>query len=292
MLKKLLSLFLVLAISLTAVACTTANTETPQETPRTLSEVEIKQLAVEAVNVAGEAQTYQFDMDLSVGMKMTGGEMNLDTTMDGEMTGAVDYAAQKMMMQTTMTVDVPYEGKQQVPAEMYLVDGWVYTKAGAENWVKVQVSDALRMQVDAIRPQIELLSASLDVKYLGEETVDGVACYTMQVTPDMAALVNWLGQQNLAAGTQIDWDAPELANMFKEMSYRYWVSKTSKQLVKLNAHILLNISSDTLSTTPSSEDMFESIIMDMTMDMRLHDYGKPVDISLPAGAESATVVAS
>lgn len=291
MLKRLLTLFLAMTLSLTTVACTTG--KAGQETSAQLSMAEVKQIAADSVAIAGQAQSYQFDMAMSIKMKMTGAQINMDTSMDGDINGAVDYASKKMMMKADMTVSVPGQGQQRTPVEMYLVDNWAYTRTSVsgqgEHWVKVEVTDALRWQVDAIRPQIDLLAASSEVEYIGEESVDGVRCYVMHVTPGPEALGRWLAQQQLSGTDDLDWSTPELPSFVKEMSYRFWVTKADKQLIKLMAHMLMDLSREDLpTTTPAASSLFQKLSMDLTIDMSLHDYNEPVTIELPPEALAAT----
>jgi uncharacterized protein YkvS len=72
--------------------------------------------------------------------------------------------------------------------------------------------------------------------------------------------------------------------MFKEFSYVTWIAKDSKLIKKMSAAMLMEIKAGQAGVTESD---FDSMSMDIDLDMIMKNYNDPVSIVLPEEAKQA-----
>ncbi len=150
-----------------------------------------------------------------------------------------------------------------------------------KQWVKMELTEEMWQQQSQIDQQIELLKSATAVNFVGSETVDGTACYVVEITPSMEALGNLLSQQQT---TGIDFSQLNLADLFKEMSVKEWIAKESYRVMKAEVDMLLEMRPADVGATEAD---FDKMTMDINMGMRLYDYNQPVSITLPPEALNA-----
>jgi hypothetical protein len=125
-----------------------------------------------------------------------------------------------------------------------------------------------------------------EIEYLGSETVDGASCYVIQLTPDIAAMMDWMAGQGMA-----DMGLEELVyldlveDMFEDLAYTVWVDKDTKYIKKMEMHMLAEMSAEDLGEMAAGEDF--TMTMEISMVMEMYDLNQPVEITLPAEAEDA-----
>jgi hypothetical protein len=76
-------------------------------------------------------------------------------------------------------------------------------------------------------------------------------------------------------------------DMFKSLSYTVWIAKDTKQLKKLKMFIDMEMTAEQAGALASD---FDTMDMEITVDMSLKDYDKPVSIDLPDEAEDAVEI--
>jgi hypothetical protein len=155
-----------------------------------------------------------------------------------------------------------------------------------ERWTKTRNTAAAEeaMNTDSISQQLGPLESAIKIDYLRSEGVDGQDCYVLNVTPDMKALAEWVGQQ--ARGSETDWqDLVNYADVFKEFSYTCYVAKANNDLKKLTVHMVMNY---TAAQAGVSSSDFDKMVMEIGVDMKIYDQNTSFVITLPDEAASAT----
>ena len=272
--KIILALALALVLSFTLVGC--GGELTQEEIDRIVTNV-----------TTAQYDTVKMDMDMAMTVAVKGGDEPGEITMVGDGTGAMDMANQEMQMTMNMTVDIPELGEQEMATEYYLVGGWMYTGVDVPElgtqWVKMELSEEMWQQQSQVEQQIELLKTAVKIKSLPDETVNGTDCYVFEVVPTMEALGELLSQQVSGMGG-MDLGGFDLADLFKEMSVKYWIAKDSYRVMKEEIDMVMEMSPADVGATEAD---FEKMTMDINIGQRLYDYNQPVFIDLPEEALDA-----
>jgi len=279
-LKKLLLLSLALVLSFSLVAFVGCKEKLPQE--------EIDQIIAGAV--AASYDTVSFDMDMPMTIKVVGGSDpgTMTVTMGG--TGAIDIVDQAMQMTMDMEMNVPGEGSQDIDAEIYILEGWMYTGVNipdlGEQWMKMTLTEEMWQQQDQVGQYVELLSTAIEVDYKGTETVNGVECYVFEIEPDMTALADVLSQDTSSLG-MMDLSGLNLAELYQELSVKEWLAKDSYLLQRIEIEMVMEMRPGDVGATA---DDFDKMTIDIEMDMRFYAYGQPFTVELPDEALAAEEV--
>ena len=151
----------------------------------------------------------------------------------------MDAANKKMSMEMTSSMETPDkaempDGPTEMTMVMYLVDNAMYMKMDMGipgipvQWTKMDMPEGYEDTWDSqnqMEQQIELLSIS-EVDLLKAETVNGVDCYVLKITPDMEKYSEFLmkqgGMSKLMQGMQEDFD---IGKLIKGMSITQWIAK-------------------------------------------------------------------
>jgi hypothetical protein len=272
--KTMLALSLALVLSFTLVGCGGGLPQ--EEVDRIITNVTTAQF-----------DTVKLDMDMSMTVRVEGGDEPGEVTMVGDGTGVMDMANREMQMTMNMTMDIPELGEQEMVTEVYLVGEWMYTGVDipeiGKQWIKMKVTDEMWQQQSQIRQQIELLKTAVEVDYLGSEAVGGTDCYVFEVVPSMEALGELLSQQVSGMGG-MDFGQFNLADLFKEMSVKEWIAQDSYRVMKTEVDMVMEMRPADVGATEAD---FDKMTMDINMGERLYDYNQPVSIILPPAALEA-----
>ena len=276
MLKKLLMLSLALVLSFSLVAFVGCEEKLTQE--------EIDQIIA---NVASaEYDTISFDIDVPMSIKVVGGSDPGTMTVAVVGSGFMDMVNEAMQMTMEMEMDIPGEGYEDIDAEIYVVEGWMYTGAnilGDEYWMKMALTEPMWQQQDQVKPYVELLATAIDIKDKGTEIVNGVECYVFEVEPDMDALTELLGEETSGL-LPADLSDLDLGEIYQELTVKEWLAKDSYLLRKVEIKLVMEMSPSDVGVT---SDEFDKMTMEIEMTMRFYDYNQPVSIELPPEALDA-----
>jgi hypothetical protein len=130
--------------------------------------------------------------------------------------------------------------------------------------------------------QAEIMETADSIKYLGEEIVDGVECYVVEIDPSDETIDKLL--------SQIDMPVPDsnlstnLSDLFQDLVIKQWVSKDSYLFVKMKEHMVMEITPEDIGLTGNE---FKKMYVDADVEMKFFDYNEPLSIELPAGALDA-----
>ena len=283
----LLPLMLVSILSLPiALGC---NGDTSGE----FSQLELEQLLTDSALFVNDVDSYKTTMDMEIFMDMSGrgeeGTMDMDMTMEG----AIDQKNMEisMIMAISMSMDIGFESvSEDMTMDMYMVGDYIYLKMDipelGEEWIKMPATDEAMStyDFDIVNQQLTVLESPGDVTFLRYENVDGGECYVIELVPDMATMMEWIGEQGLT-DLGLSWeDVGVISDMFDELTYTIWIDKETKYMKKMTAYILMKFSGDTFEDLTGESG---SLTMDIDMDMEMYDYNEPVTVVLPEEALDA-----
>jgi hypothetical protein len=278
-LKKLLLLSLALVLSFSLVAFAGCK-GLPQE--------EIDQIIAGASTASYD--TVSFDIDMPMTMEAKGGSDPGTMTIDMSGTGAIDIINQTMLMNLSMDISVPDGDSQSVSAEIYVLEGWMYTgmsiTGSDEQWAKIALTEPMWQQQDELGQYMELLETAVEVKYKGTETANSVECYVFEIEPDIATLSDLVLHETSALGV-MDLSSINLAEFYKELSVKEWLAKDGYRLQRAEIAVVMEFHPEDVGTT---SDSFEKLTLDIGVNMRFYAYDQPFTVVLPAGALTAEEV--
>jgi len=231
--------------------------------------------------------------DMGIFMDIRGGGEEGTMDMDMTMEGYIDQTSMDMymLMDLYLAMDIGFEaGSEDMTIDMYMVDDYLYMKMDipelGEEWIKMPATDETMSayDLDMVSEQLAILESPGELNYLRDEILDGSDCYVIQMIPDLAAIMDWIGDQGLA-DLGLDWeDVGVIRDMFDELTYTIWIDKETKYIKKMTAYILMKMSGDDFADMDGD---IGTITMDMNMDIEMYDYNKPVTIVLPDEALDA-----
>jgi hypothetical protein len=208
-----------------------------------------------------------------------------------EMTGAFDNKEKKMSMVMDMNMAAPDEEPMKMAMEMYYVDGWMYAMIDiplmSPQWMKSEVPYADVMGemegIDFSQSMLDMLTAA-EAVVTGMETVEGMDCYVIELTPDMQKFWDMAMQQTQMTGDEMpELPVDVLEEMMRDVSVKYWIAKDTYYLVKTDMGGIIEISPEAMDM-PGEEGSFT---MDFDMSILMYDFDKSVSIVLPPEAEDA-----
>jgi len=285
----------ILLLSLTLILCL-ASTGCAGEQ---LTQEQINQIAEDATGAVTNAETYKFNMQMLTKQTIIYENKANEIIEEGNYTsaGAIDYTNGVSKIVETLKVTAPEEGEQEVTTENYIIDRWKYTKDNVRNlWVKTKISEQIgeaegrtlvEQQVESLG---ELLGVSA-VKLIGSEGASGADCYVLEIMPDIKELNEQWCQQQIPEGCEECTNAENLAKLFKfkEVSTKWWVAKSNHLLLKSDVDALMEMNPESIGAT--KED-FEKVVLELSVQIEVHDYNEPISIELPLGALGALEVPS
>jgi hypothetical protein len=265
----------------------------PEETVAgELTEQELKDVLADSLLAIENVDTYAFSMDMDMNIEMKGGSEagNMEISMKAD--AVADMADEEMQMDLDMSLEGDIEGmeggSQVISAKMYILDGWMYMKMKMaemeEQWLKMPATEDVMgtFNMDIANQQLSPLESMVEIGFVKYESVGGSQCYVLKIVPDTAGMKEWLEQQQMALETG-EWD--ELVkDMFKELDYRLWVTKDTKQIRKMKMTMNLEMTSEQVGMSGTD---FDIMTLDVDLEMEIKDYNKPVSITLPDEAEDA-----
>jgi hypothetical protein len=278
-LKKLLVLSLALVLSFGLVAFVGCGEKLTQE--------EIDEIIANVTSA--EAETISFDLDLPMSITVTGGPEAGTMTVAVAGSGVMDMVNEEMQMTMDMAMDIPDEGEQNISAQIYFVDDWMYVGMDipglGSQWMKMEATEDMWQQQAPLEQHLELWEGAVEVKSLGSETVNGAECYVFEIKPDMGVLSEMLAQDTSGLGMDLtDFSQFDLTDMYEELSVKEWLAKDSYLPVKMEIKVVMEMSAEEFGATSSD---FGEMTIDVEVNMNFYDYNQPVSIELPPEALEA-----
>jgi hypothetical protein len=254
-------------------------------TDKELSQEEIVQLVNDVLITNAGVKTVKFNMNAIQNIKMIGGPQPEGAIAVGEGTGAIDSTNRKMQMIIDMNVDVAGEGRQSMPMETYLVDGWMHIKVSVEEtgaqWVKMQLPDEMWDSQSQIDLQINLLETAKRVSFLGSEDVNGMDCYVVEIVPCTEILNKMLSQIQMPGMEEADLSQFNFTDAIKDMSFKQWIAQDDYLILKSETNVTIEMTPEDIGV---DTEKFQKVAMEQNTVMVFYDYNEPVSITLPAEA--------
>ncbi len=273
--KTLLSLL----VLVTVLACLGCGEKT--------ATVNAAQVVDNALAAQVDIESYRLDMEMTISMDGGFGGEEMEATMSIDASLLIDEANKEMEMSMTADMEATGEEAEAVEMKMYLVDNTVYMMMAVPDlvpmWIKQEVPTDFWETQATIDQQLELLQDSR-TKYLRDEKVEGVDCYVLEITPDLAQL--WQTAMQQPWMEELPMEIPNLEDMIKKVSVKQWIAKDTLFLTKVNIQITISVTPEAMGMPEEEGEMSMSIVMDMLA----HDYNEPVSIELPAEASTAIEV--
>lgn len=256
------------------------------------TQVSAQEIANDVILAYPNVDTYKMDMDMTMSMNVETNTEQMKMDMNGDITASIDNSTQEMHMTMDMVASIPGKGQQNISQDMYMVNGKLYMKMsvpGVDQWMKMDISDELRASQNQLEQQVELLKNATEITKVGEEVVEGVKCYILQIKPDMASLFNWVLSQRQELSSEVDLNNVDFAKMFKSISLKEWVAKDSSLPIKAIIEVTMEILPQDMG---AGDGETGKITMDLQAQVRYYDYDKPVIIELPQAALNAPSIPS
>lgn len=263
-------LILVLLAVLALVGCGSSKTKVSAD------EVVQDSLAAQAGVTSSHVE---ITLDATAQGTLSGSALNVALT--GTANGDFDWANKKM--KAHVTADITYNAYPvpTVTMDMYAVDNCSYTQTTAfgttDNWTKAALPMDFWFTPDNAQ-FINSILQSTQAEYLPNEKVDGINCYVVQLTPDIAAI-----QQTLSQQSSTDNEVPNLANLVSNLSFKVWVAKDTSFVTKIEIALSAHIPPEVLGETANSG----GLDITLTISMQATDFNKSLSIELPAEAQNA-----
>ena len=251
--------------------------------------VNTAQLVDNALAAQADVESYRLDMEMTIEMDGGFGCQEMEETMSIDASFVIDEANEEMEMSMTADMEATGEEAEAVEMKMYLINNTCYMMMAAPGlvpmWMKQEVPADFWETQATIDEQLELLQASR-VKYLRDEKVEGVDCYVLEITPDLAQLWQIAMQQPWME--EVPMEIPNLEDMIKKVSVKQWIAKDTLFLTKVSIQITILVTSEAMGLPEEEGEMRMRIVMDMSV----YDYNKPIYIELPAEARTAIEIPS
>jgi len=274
--KRILTMSLVVVMILSLVACV-------EEEEELASAQEIIDGVIESLD---DIRTCQFDIDMTLDMAGEAEGEPFDGTMVTDSSGALDLENRQMRMDMTMSLAMVGEDEMEMGTEMYLIGDMVYMLMKIPEmepmWMKSEVPEGYWEEMNQVESQVELLEVA-QVEVIGSETVGGIDCYVLQLTPDLEQLWQIIAQQAQVTGEASALTEESLQEMFQSFSVKQWIAKGTYFLTKAEIDIAMEFTPEDMGF-PEEEGV---MTMDITMSFLGYDYNQPVSIVLPPEAEEA-----
>jgi hypothetical protein len=198
-----------------------------------------------------------------------------------DITGDYDSENLEMYMSMGMDMDMTTGGhteSQPMNMQMYMVDGWVYEGIdimGEMSWFKMDFTDTIdtiyEQQRDSVMWNEELMKDAIEVNLVGEETVNGVTCWKLDIQPDWERLFDWAQTEMSDVYGDLPSDV-DLGEMFKDVEMTAWVAKDTYYPIRMDMTMTMNIDGEEL---------------DCSATMDYSKFNQPVTITLPSEALEA-----
>ena len=262
-------LILVLLAVLALVGCGSPETK-----------VSADKVVQDALAAQAEVSSSSAEITIVATAKGAIGETDLDVSLDGTVTGDMDWANKKMTAHLGMNAG--FNGMTfPVSADMYAFDNITYMQltmmGNTDNWTKGSLPmDFWFTQENA--QFIDNLLQSSEAESLPNEKVGGVNCYVLKLTPDIAAIQQMFSQQSSDED-----EMPDMASLISNLSIKVWAAKGTSYVTKIEMELSANIPSEVLGGSAGGE----GLDVNLTITMQFSKFNDSVSIQLPAEAQNA-----
>ncbi|MBM4445204.1 MAG: hypothetical protein FJ020_07885 [Chloroflexi bacterium] len=262
---------LLLALLITTVCLACKGTE---------ASVSAEQVLENMMAAQADVESFQLDATISVDVQSP----EADATISADADCALDLKDKEMEAVASMAMNIPGM-TMNVAMQAYAVDDYIYVMTsmfGQEQWTKQAIPAGTWQNIENSQYQIDSLLEVVEAEVVKEESLNGVDCYVLALTPDLAELQQALLEQP-GIGDQLA-EMPDLESMVQKMTFKIWVAKDTYFLMKAIVDMTVVMDAQAMGM-PAGEG---SATIELSLQMAAHDYNEPVSVDLPAEAATAT----
>ena len=254
---------------------------------------EVNDIVSQVMETNASVDTCRFEMSILQNLRL---EKTADyddipdsMTLTGEGEGMLDAVNREMQMKLSTNVEMAGEAVESMLLETYVVDGYMYSmfpnQEGDIEWVKMTAPTDMWDKQNQLAQQAEMLETADSIEYLGEENVDGVDCYVVEINPSEEAINKLLSQIDMpVSANQLN---VNFSNIFEDLVIKQWVAKDSKLFIKTEEKAAIELEPKDIGM---SGNEFQKMMIDVDIVMKFYDYNKPLSVELPAEALEATEI--
>jgi hypothetical protein len=274
-------------------------------TPSSSSE-EAQDIVAKSVSAMAHVNSYRLDTDVLNTYKVLDGPNQITTLFEWNGTKLIDVFRREMKMDMTIDVVNYYGSNDTHSIEMYFTGGYEYCKStslhvygGPENpWDKNRLTNEDWTAESQMSYYIKLLETGSQANVLGSESISGIDCYVLTLSPSTEAMVDWVISQGQPAGPSLGVMAGgaisvHRADAYQGGSVKLWVEKDSYLPLKAEVSAVFDgfvgggahpVSSEPyIPTTGHVNSSFDA-------QATFSGYNQPVSIQLPQEALNAQEV--
>jgi hypothetical protein len=282
MLRKIVSVFLLLSIVLSATTCSGDKLPSAEEIVAAILESQER------------IETYQMDMDMEATITVEVEDETIEMHVFADYDGSIDVQNTEMEMVMDINMAMANMGEMEMAESIYIVDDTMYIGLdmpafmGGSTWMKTQLSEEILTEMCPVESLIALIETA-EITVLDSEKVNGVDCYVVEVVPDADQLWEYVSQQLQFMGDELE--MPDsmgelIRKMYDNVSVIYYIAKDTHFLIKSAMDMTITLTANDLGF-PEEEG---SMTMVIATEMLAFDYNQPVSIELPQEAEDAIEV--
>jgi hypothetical protein len=257
-----------------------------------------EQIRDAAIKAGDNMKTVRMDADTqgngTLDMRIEGTDYHITFLSIGNTTSENDIAHEKMhtLSQTRSKFKSQPElqglGNESpitdTTVESYLIDNVMYTKSytaeTTTTWTKQKITAEGWDTLNQLAQQMNMLE-SAPVELLGSEQLDGIDCYILRVTPDMAEMYQTMMQNISGTGKWLS-KIFDFKEMIKDASTTMLVAKDTFFVMKDEMKMTLVMNQESMHL-PLGDTNLE-MKMDYEIVTRDYDHNKPVTITPPTEA--------
>lgn len=245
--------------------------------------VDIDEVVAQVAAAQTSLDTYRMDSHVTVKVlsdAATGSRAAFTGFLDT--TAAVDATHRRMQMDMTMgmgeeaaSAGLKYYG------QAYLIDNHLYTGVSMTpsgfQWNKADLAADYWESAEIMQQQLALLQSS-GRQLAGEDSIEGVACYVFDLTPDVAQTVaawnlqSFMGQGATLPAWKEEW--------VQGATVRQWITRDTSRLAKSNVVLTLRMPAAQLSQSMGEGD----VDITVTGEACYHGYNEWISIVVPPEA--------
>jgi hypothetical protein len=294
----------------------TTSTVSPTLIPTTVVITpEAKDVMVKTISAMNQITTFKLDSDITNTYHVNSG--NYSGGSGYEWKGSKIVSLPVKNMQINMKVDsyrsdpdsAALKRTDSTAFEMYFYNGWQYfnitipesysgwhktpftISQSYNGWSKTHSDDWWNFELQT--PELtQILTNAQSANVSGNEIVNGVDCFILNITPTTSDAADWIfsqyqpiGPAKVSTGPTLPYD--DTTN--KGVMFKFWISKTSYLILKVEADVLFageintSINGGPLSSTTPKQ----KVSIQYSGQMIFSGYNEPVSIKPPPEALSA-----
>ncbi len=259
--------------------------------------IDTQSIVEKILDAAQEVKTCTFDMTMKINTRIECADaskvmrINLDGTFD------IDNVAKKMKAVINVVMEEVGVEVEQATLELYVLDNKQYTKLDQpgipSHWQVEDLSAGTRESIYYWEHHVDLLRKS-KIEILGTEKVNGIDCYAMQLSPDMAEFLKMmLAEQQLGqqfSEEEIDIVTTALSRFFvsfMDLSAKEWIDKDTYLPRKTEMIMDIYISPDEFMELGLVVLAGYEFTLGTNINLVVESYNEPLSIVLPPEAQEA-----